>query len=76
MTAAAASVMYLVVVAVGTVLPVGASPLLHLSLLIGLGTMVYGGLMLVFQRAACLEAGTLLVPPRFQIWRGATRPSP
>jgi hypothetical protein len=75
-SAAAASVMYGVVVAVGTALPVGPSPILHLGLLIALGAMVYGGLMLVFQRAACLEAGALLVPQRFQIWRGATRSSP
>ena len=75
-SAAAAAVMYGAVVAVGTALPTAASPGLHLIVLIGLGATVYGGLMLTFQRAACLEAGALLVPPRFQIWRGATRSSP
>jgi O-antigen/teichoic acid export membrane protein len=71
--AAAAAAMYVAVFAVGMVLPVTISPILHLAVLISLGAAIYVGLMLGFNRAAWLEAVELMVPPRFQVWRGATR---
>jgi O-antigen/teichoic acid export membrane protein len=69
----AATAMYLGVVAVGTTLPVAAGPALHLVVLIALGAVIYGGLMLAFNRKGCFEALDLLVPARFQTWRGPSR---
>jgi O-antigen/teichoic acid export membrane protein len=58
--------MYGIVAAAGAVLPHAANPIVALVSLVLLGAVVYGGLTLVFNRAAWAEAVRLLVPARFR----------
>jgi O-antigen/teichoic acid export membrane protein len=61
-SALAAGAMHAAVSGAGAILPPGAHPIVALVALIGLGTLVYGALALIFHRDTCREAADLMVP--------------